>query len=230
MRVEQSGTPARQFIDYLGTVPASYSLLKNKTKVLNWRKDFLSVGTCVSICPKGRSYKAVHRGAFEICKKRVRVLATVCRWVCQGGGLQMGLQQHCMSGGGAPMGSKLEASLQPVSLFPQQFCICRVFLCTHRCLCEVWGPLSVCEWEDLCSLLALSHPQCIQGPVAPQCGLQSPLRNGPQNLFSLLATLTHNSHLSIHICLCWFYISMPLHTVPPKLSYCLPLLVHSTLS
>lgn len=104
MRAEQSGTPARQFIDYLGTVPASSSLLKNKTEVLNWRKDFLSVGTCVSICPKGRSYKVVHGGAFEICKKRGRVLAAVCRWVCQGGGLQMGLQQHCMSGGGAPMG------------------------------------------------------------------------------------------------------------------------------
>lgn len=88
----RAGTPACQFIDYPGAVPASYSLLKNKTKVLNWRKDFLSVGACVSICPKGRSCKAVHRGAFEICKKRVRVLAAVCRRVYGGGGLQTGLQ------------------------------------------------------------------------------------------------------------------------------------------
>lgn len=149
------------------------------------------------------------------------VREVVCRWVCSNTACLVGVP---------PWGSKLEASLQPVSLFPQQLCICQVFLCIHRCSCEVWGPLSVCEWEDLCSLLALSHPQCIQGPAAPQCGLQSPLRNGPKNLSSLLATLTHNSHLSIHICLCWFYISMPLHKVPPKLSYSLPLLVHSTLS
>ena len=38
------------------------------------------------------------------------------------------------------------------------------------------------------------------------------------------------AHRNIHICVCWFYMSIPLHTVPPELSYTLPLLVHSTLS
>ena len=129
-----------------------------------------------------------------------------------------------------PQGSKLEASLQPVGLFPQQLCICRfsfVFIGARvRYADPYWavnGKISALSWH-------LSTHSVSGGPAAPQCGLQSPLRNGPQNLSSLLATLTHNSHLSTHIGLCCFYISMPLHTVPPKLSYILPLLVHSTLS
>lgn len=85
------------------------------------------------------------------------------------------------------------------------------------------GKISALSWH-------LATHSVSGGPAAPQCGLQSPLRNGPQNLSSLLATLTHNSHLSTHIGLCCFYISMPFHTVPPKFSYILPLLVHSTLS
>lgn len=78
-----------------------------------------------------------------------------------------------------PRGSKLEASLQPVSLFPQQLCTCRVFLCIHRCSCEVRGPLSGCEWEDLCSLLALSHPQCIRGPRSSSVWLTKPSKKWP---------------------------------------------------
>lgn len=84
-----------------------------------------------------------------------------------------------MSGGGAPTG--LQTRGEPPASGPISTATLHlpVFLCIHRCSCEVCGPLLGCEWEDLCSLLALIHPQCIWGPRSSSVWLTKPSKKWP---------------------------------------------------
>lgn len=130
---------------------------------------------------------------------------------------------------GCPRCSQTRRRASSRSLFPQQLCICWVSFVFIECLCEVWGPLSGCEWEDLCSLLALIHPQCIQGPRSSSVWLTKPSKKWPPESV-LLASYPHPQFTprNIHICAVYFGSTcLPLHTVLPELSYTLPLLVHS---
>lgn len=143
---------------------------KTKQKFLNWRKDFPSVGACVSICPKGRSYK------------ESRVLATVSaglvgRRFTDGSAVTLRVWWGCPHG--AP--NSRRASSQGAYFHSNSASAGFSFVFIGACV-RYGGPYRAANGKISALSWHLSTHSVSRGPAAPQCGLQSPLRNGPQNL------------------------------------------------